>query len=434
MRISIFGLGYVGTVTAACISEMGHEVFGVDVKRAKVRAMKNGSSPINESCVDEMISRGVREGRIQATTNPKEAVMNSEMGIVCVGTPSNRDGSLDLRAVKNVTAEIGQALTKKEEHFLFVLRSTVLPGTVHSTVLPIIERTSGKIHGSSYSVVFHPEFLREGNAVEDFLNPPKIVIGEIEKGSGDKVSQLYTDIDAPVFRTSIKVAEGVKYADNAFHALKITFANEMGQLFKSLDVDSREVMDIFVADKKLNISPKYLRPGFAFGGSCLPKDLRALMAVSNSKDLKLPMLEGILPSNEHQINRVVKIIENEKPITIGLVGLSFKPGTDDLRESPLLKLATDLIDEGYKVEIFDPLVNSSSLVGSNKRYLEELLEDYDDVFYDSLNEMTGLDLIIIGHPLKRKDVSKLLSRNEMLLDLVGHVGFNDHPAYKGLFW
>src|SRR4029453_268318 len=338
MRISIFGLGYVGTVCAGCLVATGHTVEGVDVNPTKVDLINSGLSPIVEPGIDELISQGRRKEKLSATTSVINAVESSEVSLVCVGTPSQTNGSLDLTYVKRVCEEIGRVLQDKKSYHLVILRSTMLPGTTEDLAIPTIEACSGRKIGQTLGVCYNPEFLREGSSVRDFFNPPKIVIGENDKASGEVAIQLYQGVKAPLIRTSVRVAEMVKYTDNAFHALKITFANEIGNVCKGLGVDSHQVMSIFCEDTKLNLSPAYLKPGFAFGGSCLPKDLRALPHRAKTLDLETPVLNAILRSNAHQVLLGLQKITHLRKKRIGFLGMSFKAHTDDLRESPLVEV------------------------------------------------------------------------------------------------
>ena len=436
IRISVFGLGYVGTVTAACLAASGHRVIGVDVSEDKVECINSGRSPIVERDIDPIISEAVGAGRFEATTDPDQAVAGTELAIVCVGTPSSESSGIDTQYVARVTAQIGTAIARfRKENFLFTLRSTVIPGTTKTLVIPILERTSGRPIGQGYDVAFHPEFLREGSSVEDFYHPPKIVIGERSHGGSKLLQTLYEKIDAPKFNTAIEVAEIIKYTDNAFHALKITFANEIGQLCKRLGVDSRQVMEIFCKDTHLNISTAYFRPGFAFGGSCLPKDVRALTHQARHSDLHFPLLEGILPSNHEQVEKVFKRIERYAPKSIGIVGLSFKPGTDDLRESPLVTLAERLLGRGYHLRIYDPSVTTARLVGGNLAYVEKHLPHLSKLLVSSLDDFIECDVIVIGHPLKEEArLDDWLDASKHVLDLVGKKTVFDHPGYSGLYW
>jgi GDP-mannose 6-dehydrogenase len=369
VKISIFGMGYVGTVSAGCLAQDGHEVVGVDPIRTKVDLINAGQTPIIEADIGEIIATAVASGRLRATDNQDEAIFQTELSFVCVGTPSQSNGNLDLTYILRVCELIGKALKKKPTRHTVVVRSTILPGTMHHIVIPILEENSGKKAGIDFGICNNPEFLREGSAVKDFNSPPKTVIGELDRASGDLLAGLYAKLDAPLIRTDIPTAEMVKYVDNSWHALKIGFANEIGTLCKSLSIDAHEVMKIFCQDKKLNISPAYLMPGFAFGGSCLPKDLRALAYKAKTRDLALPIMSSILPSNEMQISRGVDLIVKKGNKKVGILGFSFKAGTDDLRESPMIEAIERLIGKGYDLRIFDKNVNLARLVGANRDFI-----------------------------------------------------------------
>jgi len=436
MRISVFGLGYVGTVTAACLAASGHRVIGVDVAADKVESINVGRSPIVERDVERIIGEAVAAGNLHATTEANQAIAGSDLAIVCVGTPSPDSRGIDTQYVERVTAQIGAALSGcQKEDFLFTLRSTVVPGTTQKLVVPILEQSSGRAIGQGYEVAFYPEFLREGSSVEDFYHPPKIVIGERCPGGSQLLQSLYEKSEAPRFTTTVAVAEMIKYADNAFHAVKITFANEIGYFCKSLGIDSHEVMEIFCSDRQLNISPAYFRPGFAFGGSCLPKDVRALIHEARHSDLHLPLLESVLPSNFEQVGRVFRLIERYSPELIGLVGLSFKPGTDDLRESPLVTVAERLLDRGYKLRIHDPNVETARLVGGNRAYVERHLPHLSRLMVSSLDDFSECDVVVIGHPLKEAErLDTWLEEGKRVLDLVGKHSRSGNPGYSGLHW
>jgi GDP-mannose 6-dehydrogenase len=369
LKISIFGLGYVGTVSAGCLAQEGHEVIGVDPVRTKVELINAGQTPIIEAEIAEVIAAAVKSGRLRATDDEAEAVNQTELSFVCVGTPSLANGNLDLAYIRRVCELLGKALKNKPAHHTVVIRSTVLPGTMRQIVIPILEEYSGKKAGVAFGICNNPEFLREGSAVRDFNNPPKTVIGEIDRASGDILTALYKKLDAPLIRTDLETAEMVKYVDNSWHALKIGFANEIGNLCKSFSIDAHAVMGIFCQDKKLNISPAYLMPGFAFGGSCLPKDLRALAYKAKMQDLALPILTSILPSNEMQVSRGVDLIMQKGHKKVGILGFSFKAGTDDLRESPMIEAIERLIGKGYDLRIFDKNVNLARLVGANRDFI-----------------------------------------------------------------
>src|SRR2546426_5021884 len=343
MKVSVFGLGYVGCVSGACLAELGHEVIGVDVNAAKVEMINRGQAPVIETGLQELVTKATRTGQFVATGDSDTAVAETDIALVCVGTPSNGNGSISLDVVRRVSEQIGKALARTRGYFVVAIRSTVLPGTVEGEVIPILERASQKLAGRDFGVCMVPEFLREGSSVNDFFNPPRTVIGELDCRSGDTALAVFKGIEASVVRTRLKIAEALKYADNAFHALKVTFANEIGNICKALECDSHEVMNIFCMDYKLNLSPYYLRPGFAFGGSCLPKDLRAISYKAKTLDVATPVLDAILESNKKQISRVVSKLLSYKGRSLGFLGLSFKHGTDDLRESPILEVIETMI-------------------------------------------------------------------------------------------
>jgi GDP-mannose 6-dehydrogenase len=369
LRISVFGLGYVGAVTAACLAHDGHDVLGVDPVRTKVDLINAGRSPIIEGDVGQIIGEVVKSGRLRATDNQDEAILQTDLSFVCVGTPSQANGNLDFTYIRRVCELIGKSLKCKATRHTIVIRSTILPGTMRQIVIPTLEENSEKKAGIDFGICNNPEFLREGSAVKDFNSPPKTVIGEFDRVSGDMLASLYEKLEAPLIRTDFETAEMVKYVDNCWHALKIGFANEIGNICKSVSVDSHEVMKIFCQDKKLNISPAYLLPGFAFGGSCLPKDLRALAYKARMNDLQLPILNAVLPSNELQISKGLELIKEKGNRRIGILGFSFKAGTDDLRESPMIEVIEHLIGKGYDLRIFDRNVNLASLFGANRDFI-----------------------------------------------------------------
>lgn len=435
MRICVFGLGYVGTVTAACLAAEGHHVTGVDVSADKVRTLNAGLSPLVEPGLDEMIRDAVADGRIRATSDVAEALAEADLAFVCVGTPSADNGSLEVAYVARVAEQIGEALQGRGGNLLVVLRSTVLPGTTREVFLERIRLAAGREPGDGYDVVFHPEFLREGTAVDDFYNPPKIVVGERAEGASERLLSLYETMEAPRFVTPLEIAETVKYADNAYHAVKVTFANEVGQLCETIGVDSRRVMEIFCSDRQLNISPAYLRPGFAFGGSCLPKDLRAFLHKARREDLQLALLESVLQSNRAQVQRVVDRVRRRRPRRVGMVGLAFKPGTDDLRESPLVTLAEQLLGKGCEITIWDPAVNTAQLSGRNRAYMEEHLPHLSRLMVSSLDELCACDVIVLGHALPEGgQVERWLEGGKAVMDLVGRNAPAEHPNYEGLYW
>jgi GDP-mannose 6-dehydrogenase len=432
MNISIFGLGYVGVVTAGCLAKEGHRVFGVDVSPQKVEQINAGQSPIIEDQIDGLICAARKADRLSATSDAAAAIRQSDMAIVCVGTPSASNGSLSTRYVEAVIAQIGSLIPKRENRLLIVVRSTLLPGSMRSLILPLLEKTSGEVAGNKSEVVFHPEFLREGTSVKDFYDPPKIVVGERVPGAADLLMEIYRNFSAPNFRVSYEVAEMVKYSDNIFHALKITFANEIGQFCHAHGVDSREVMEIFCKDTKLNLSPRYLRPGFAFGGSCLPKDLRAFLHAARRRDVETPMLAGVLPSNKGQVERAVQAILQTGARKVGLLGLAFKAGTDDLRESPLVTLAELLAGKGVDLKISDEFVQVTRLVGGNRAFIEQVLPHLAKLLVSARNELDACELIIIGHPVDAEVINAWLQQGKRVFDLTGMKSPPQHARFASV--
>jgi GDP-mannose 6-dehydrogenase len=397
MRISVFGLGYVGCVSAACLAGRGHEVIGVDVNPVKIDLVRAGRAPVVEEHIGELTAQVVRAGALRATSDVADAVANSEISLICVGTPSAPNGSLSTVQLERVTEQIGSALAARAGRHTVVFRSTMLPGTCLGLLVPILEKASGRTAGVDFGVAVNPEFLREGSSVRDFLDPPKTVIGEFDPESGDAVAALYAGLPGDVFRVPIPVAEMTKYADNAFHGVKIGFANELGAICRALGLDSHRVMDVFLADRKLNVSPAYLRPGFAFGGSCLPKDLRGLVHAAHRADVSVPLLSHVLPSNEEHLKRAFDLVARTGKRRIGLFGLSFKPGTDDLRESPLVELAERLLGKGYVLRIYDANVSMSRLLGANREYIESRLPHLGQLLAGSVEEVLAhAEVCLVG--------------------------------------
>jgi GDP-mannose 6-dehydrogenase len=434
--MSIFGTGYVGVVSGACLLKHGHEIVGVDPVAAKVTDLSQGRSPVQEPGVAELLAEGHGAKRLKATAEASEGVSGSDMVWICVGTPSDADGGVNLSAVQTVTRQIGQALRNTRNRPLIVLRSTCLPGTTANRLIPILQDESGLTVGKDIHVVFHPEFLREGTAVKDFYAPPKIVVGEAHPGAADLLLKLYEKYDAPRFRLELTEAEMVKYYDNLFHALKITFANEVAAVAKSADVDARRIAEVFCADTKLNISQRYLRPGFAFGGSCLPKDLRAIQRLASLKSLHLPMVQSILESNEAQISSLIERILAHRPRIVGMVGLAFKPNTDDMRESPYVKVAKALIGEGIKLRIYDPTVQPDRLIGSNKEQVRNALRHLEELLVESPEDLSGADLIVVNHPIMDAGrIHRWLEAGIDVLDLAGVKGVDRRAdGYEGIYW
>jgi GDP-mannose 6-dehydrogenase len=437
--VSVFGLGYVGTVTATCFAHKGHNVIGVDLSTAKVAAMEAGRSPIVEPRVSDLITEVHKAGRLRAVSDSEEAVLNSEISFLCVGTPSLRNGKLDLGHIQPVCEDIGKVLKTKNSFHLVVVRSTVLPGTAQTIVVPALEETSGKKLGKDFGVCVNPEFMREGTAVADFLEPSVTVIGAAEPAHSARLAEVYKWVSGRVFETSFRTAEMVKYVCNAWHAVKVSFGNEVGTLAKELGVDASAVIDIFSADTKLNISPAYLKPGFAFGGSCLPKDVRALTYRAKELDLNLPLFQSILPSNEEHLDRAFELVLTTGKKKIGMLGLSFKAATDDLRESPQVQLVKRLLGEGCQVRIWDDNVSMGHLIGSNRAYIEQIIPHIGSLLSNSLEEViTGAEVVVIAtRGLKKEQVQSLLKSQQIVIDMVNSERGSrptTSATYEGICW
>lgn len=435
--ISIFGLGYVGVICSACFSQKGHSVIGVDVNEEKVKIVNSGHSPIIEKDVEPMLYEGVNVGRIRATTDFREAVLKSEISFVCVGTPSKANGSLGLAFVEKVSREIGETLREKDSYHIVVIRSTVLPGTIETVIIPALEESSGKKAGEGFGVVMNPEFLRESTAIYDFNNPSKTVVGALSENDANKVLGLYEGLPGFMVKTSIKVAEAVKYTDNVFHALKVTFANEIGNICKALDIDSHAVMNIFCKDTKLNISPYYLKPGFAFGGSCLPKDVRALTYKANRLDINTPVLNAIIPSNQNQISVGLQRIMSLQKRKVGILGFAFKSGTDDLRESPMVELIESLLGKGYDIRIYDKSVSLAKLYGANKKFLEERIPHISTLMVGTIDDILNhAEVIVIGNnDSEFSNIFNLLQPDQHVIDLVRIAReISTKAKYDGISW
>ncbi|GGP27874.1 nucleotide sugar dehydrogenase [Silvimonas amylolytica] len=437
MKISIFGMGYVGVVAAGCLASEGHTVIGVEPNAGKVELINKGVPPIVEKDIAEMVAAAVSAGHLRGTTDVHAAVLATEMSFICVGTPSQLNGALDLRYVRRVCEEIGLAIKEKSDFHIVVARSTMLPGTMKDVVIPTLEQYSGKKAGVDFGVCNNPEFLREGTAVWDYRNPPKTVIGETDRKSGDALAALYADLKAPLIRTDIETAEMVKYVDNVWHALKVSFANEIGNICKSLTIDSHHVMDIFCKDTKLNLSPYYLKPGFAFGGSCLPKDVRALTYKARSLDLDVPILNAILPSNERQIERGYSMITAKGKRKIGVLGFSFKAGTDDLRESPIVEVIERLIGKGYDLKLYDRNVNLAALTGANRDYIFNMIPHISRIMEQSLDAVLDhAEVLVIGNNAAEfQDAFTRLRPNQEIIDFVRVMDHkSEEGKYDGICW
>lgn len=431
MKISIFGLGYVGTVSAACLAADGHRVLGVDPVADKVELINRGLSPIVENEIGQIIEATVRDGQLSATQDALRAVHETDLSFVCVGTPSQPNGNLDLRFIRRICEQIGHALESKEQRHTVVIRSTILPGTMKKVVIPTLEEHSGKKAGVDFGVCYNPEFLREGTAVKDFRFPPKTVFGELDPESGDLLATLYEQLQAPLIRTKLNEAEMIKYVDNSWHAVKIGFANEIGNLCDAFNVNAEEVMGIFCQDKKLNISTAYLKPGFAFGGSCLPKDLRALSYQAKMHDLQLPILGSVLPSNEMQVARGVKQVIDSGNSRVGVFGFSFKAGTDDLRESPMIEVIERLIGKGYDLRIYDRNVNIAALVGANRDFILNRIPHISRLMAPNMDAVLAhAQTVVIGNQDPEfRQIQERLREDQCLVDLVRISKANSgHPA------
>ena len=438
MRVSVFGLGYVGCVSAASFAGDGHEVVGVDVNADKVASINAGCSPIVEPGLEDLLGQGASEGRLRATTDTADAIRSTDVSLLCVGTPSRKNGSLDLQYLERVSEQIGRALAEKPGYHVVVVRSTVLPGTTHEVVIPALERESRKKYGDGFGVSVNPEFLREGTALKDFSKPPLTLVGHNHAADASGTIALYQSIDAPLVSTSIRVAEMMKYTSNTWHALKVVFANEIGNLCKKLDVDSHEVMDIFCRDEKLNLSPYYLKPGFAFGGSCLPKDVRALQYRAKEMDVELPLISQILPSNKAQIQQALDQILDTGRKNVGLLGFSFKAGTDDLRESPIVILAEALLGKGVSLKIYDKNVSLAKLVGANKDYIVKQIPHLSSLLCNTIDEVIeGSEVIVVGNQAPEFAQAIMDCRaDQIVIDLVRLPVYGSlvKADYRGICW
>ncbi|MFT0868040.1 nucleotide sugar dehydrogenase [Pseudomonas sp. CAM1A] len=435
MNISIFGLGYVGAVCAGCLSARGHQVLGVDVAQAKIDMINQGRSPIVEPGLEQLLLDGVRQGRLRGTTDVQAAILATELSLLCVGTPSKANGDLDLVYMEAVCREIGAALRDKASRHTVVVRSTVLPGTVKNVVIPLLEQASGKQAGRDFGVAVNPEFLRESTAIQDYDFPAMTVIGELDSRSGDLLASLYQGLDAPVIRKSIEVAELIKYTCNVWHATKVSFANEIGNIAKASGVDGREVMDVVCQDYKLNLSRYYLRPGFAFGGSCLPKDVRALTYRASQLDVSHPLLASIMDSNRNQVRNAFDLVTRAGKRRIALLGLAFKANSDDLRESPLVTLAEQLIGKGYDLRIFDANVDHARQFGANRQYIEQQIPHVSALLRSDLQQVIDeAEVIVLGNNDERFVQALDVGNGKQVIDLVGFMAGSSDTQRHGICW
>jgi len=435
MKINVFGLGYVGCISAVCMANEGHDVTGIDIDPMKVQMINKGKAPIVEPGLQDALKKACKSQRLKAST---DRIGPADVSFICVGTPSNENGSIQLDYINRIAEQIGDILREMDSYHVVNIRSTVLPGTIEEKIIPIIERYSQKKAASGFGVCMNPEFMREGSSISDYYNPPFTVIGEINKRSGKIVAELYKSINAPVFRTAIRVAEMVKYSCNAFHALKITFANEIGNICKKLNIDSHEVMNIFCQDKKLNLSGYYLKPGFAFGGPCLPKDLRALIYKAKDIDLDCPVMSSILKSNGNQLEVAYKLINKSGKQNVGIMGISFKPGSDDLRESPMVELAEKLIGKGYNVSVYDKEVSLAKIRGANKRYIEKMMPHISSIVKPSAQDVfDDSDIIVLcKNSDEIKKVCMQPDNTKVIIDLVRMFANKKeiNKPYEGICW
>ncbi len=436
--ISVFGLGYVGSVTAACFASKGHKVVGIDVAIDKVGAMASGRTPILEPGIQEIISDFHASGQLSATTDVAKAVRETDVSFICVGTPSQANGKLDLKGIKHVCEQIGAVLKTKNTFHIVATRSTILPGTTADVITPALEAASGKKAGIDFGVATNPEFLREGSAIKDFLNPPMTVLGVNDPESEAVMRELYSWVPAELFAVPVYAAEMVKYACNSFHALKVAFANEIGTLCKHAGVDTESVTKIFLSDKQLNISAYYLNPGFAFGGSCLPKDVRALAYLGKELDCKLPLIESILPSNNEHIERAIQAILARGKKKVGMLGLSFKSGTDDLRESPQVLLIKRLIGEGYQARIWDENVFMGRLIGSNRQFIEDNIPHIGTLLNNDFAQVVNeSEVIVVSSKIDNDKLEALLQPHHIVIDLISLHKQNrvrHNGEYEGICW
>jgi GDP-mannose 6-dehydrogenase len=438
MKISVFGLGYVGAVSCACLPELGHDVIGVDTNPSKIGMINAGQSPVVEDGIDELIGAAVRAGKLRATDDVTQAVLGSQMSLISVATPSNPNYTPNLASVDAVIRSIGAVLRDKPGHHTIVLRSTVPPGTTEDRILPILEQSAGRKVGDRLSLVFNPEFLREGSSVKDFHQPPQTVIGSLDEAGYVAMEELYTGLPGQVVRTSCRVAESVKYLCNVFHAMKIVFANEAGSVLKACGLDGREVMSIFCRDTQLNISPAYLRPGFAFGGSCLPKEVKGFLTLAREKEVPIPALAGLLSSNEAHIDRAYSMIARDGRRKVALFGLAFKPGTDDMRDSPLVTLAERLLGKGFELVIYDSFVKISRLLGKNKEFIDREIPHLDRLLQETPEQaLDDAQVIVVGHAdaaARAAIVARAAGRR--IVDLSGYAELRLAGAaeYEGICW
>lgn len=436
MNISIFGLGYVGCVSIGCLAKNGHHVIGVDVSEIKVGQINEGKATIIEKDIDLIIAEQRAKGNIEATKDSKEAILKTDISIIAVGTPSSDKGHLNLDFIFKVAEAVGQGIKEKKDFHIIAIRSTIMPGTC-DRFAAIVEEVSGKKRNTDFAIVDNPEFLREGSAVDDYYNPPLTLIGSDNPQAAEKVAELYRQLPAEVIITDLKIAEIMKYVNNTFHALKISFGNEIGNICAEMGIDSHKVMDIFCKDKQLNISPYYFKPGFAYGGSCLPKDLKGLQTLAHDLYVNVPVIDSIHRSNELQINRAVEMIQHTEKKRIGFLGLSFKAGTDDLRNSPAVTVVETLLGKGYEVKIYDKNILLSNLTGTNKAYIDKHIPHLSKLMVSDINELgNDVDIIVINN--KEKEYLEMLEKTNDSTIIIDMVRLPDtlrnKKNYSGINW
>lgn len=436
MDISIFGMGYVGCILAAGHTSQGHKVIGIDINQKKLEILNLGKSPISEKDIDDYISDAIKKQLLKTTTNVNEAITNSEISLICVGTPSKESGEIDLNFTIRVCEEIAKALQKKEKYHLIAFKSTLFPGIVENKLIPLIEKISGKKAGIDFGVCHNPEFLREGSGIEDFFNPEVIVIGQLDQKSGDILEKIFEGVNGKIVRTTIKIGEMIKYVNNTFHGLKVTFANEIGKLAKQLGIDSHELMRIFCMDKKLNLSPYYLKPGVPYGGSCLTKDMEALKFETNKRNLRMPVLDSIKKSNDAHIQYCMDLIEKTNKKNVGILGLSFKENTDDLRSSAIILIIDELIKKGFSVKVYDKNVANTEKFGVNKEIIEKKFPFLKEILVNKIENITKQETIVIKNKSEEyKKIANLLKEDQILIDMVRLFEKKDIKSrYIGLCW
>ena len=438
MKVSVFGLGYVGAVSCACLPELGHEVVGVDINPLKVELIASGQSPVVEEGIEELISAAVKAGKLTATNDVAAAVQGTEISLISVATPSLPNYMPDLTALDAVVGQIGAEIARKEGHHTLVIRSTVAPGTTRARIAPLLERAAGRKIGDRLSLVFNPEFLREGSSVADFHNPPQTIVGSLDEAGVEVMKRLYTGVPGSFVAADVGVAESVKYLCNVFHALKIVFANEAGAVLKEAGLDSRDVLALFCEDKQLNISKAYLRPGFAFGGSCLPKEVKGFLTIAREQGVEIPVLGSLLTSNDAHIGRAYDLIAAQGRKPVALFGLAFKPGTDDLRDSPLVVLAEKLLGKGFELAIYDKFVKIARLLGKNKEYIDREIPHLDKLLHETPDAVLArAEIVVVGHAdAETRQRIIALARGARVVDLNGYADLRDagFAQYEGICW